>query len=101
MMYFVTRLNGNDFTGRTNVLAQLKKLQIIDLSQNKMTGSLFDPTNLTELQSFKASTNKFSGAVPEAFSDISPLGMCNRFILSSCFEPWTSFCVAYLLRYLI
>ena len=74
MLVTCCRMNGNDFIGPIDILARMKTLQFINLSMNRMSGSLFDPSNLTELQSFKASTNKFSGAIPEAFSDMPYLG---------------------------
>ncbi|KAH9747807.1 protein kinase domain-containing protein [Citrus sinensis] len=75
---FLVSLNisGNRFHGTLpNELWLMRRLRIIDLSSNRISGNLFDDmcNSLTELESFDVSSNQITGQLPSSLGDCSKL----------------------------
>lgn len=67
------RLNGNYIQGLApwDVITQMTRLQVLDLSFNMMLGQLpASLANLTALQSLLLESNVFSGPIPDVFASI-------------------------------
>lgn len=65
-------MSGNQLHGPVDdsLFSQLKKLRILELNQNNLTGSLPPLTNCTKLESIELKENHFEGKLPEAWSQL-------------------------------